>query len=394
MESIRCFRNPGSAGPGSSTAQYGVEKARRVRAFHAGFPEYRRTPLVRLDALARELGAAQILVKDESFRFGLNAFKVLGGSWALGRVIAERLGCAPDELPYERLVSAETRAALGELTFITATDGNHGRGVAWSAQRLGQRCVVYMPHGSARERLENIRALGADASITDLCYDDAVRLAARHARERGWVLVQDTAWPGYETVPRWIMEGYTTMGLEIAEQLSDTVPTHLFLQAGVGSMAGAIAAFFAELYGTQRPRIAVVEPLKADCFYRTAAAHDGRLHAVTEEMDTMMAGLACGEPSPLAWEILRDHADAFVAIPDAVAAEGMHTLGRPLPGDTPVVSGESGASTLGLAVELMRRKEHAPLREALGLDGDSRILCISTEGDTDKANYRRIVWGE
>ena len=264
MEAIRCALNEKTAGPGSAAERYGPETARRVRAFHAGFPAYRPTPLVRLDALARELGAAGIWVKDESFRFGLNAFKVLGGSWALGRVIAERLGCALEDLPYERLVSAETRERLGELTFVTATDGNHGRGVAWAAQRLGQRCVVYMPRGSARERLENIRVLGAEATITEYCYDDAVRLAARHAAERGWVLVQDTAWPGYETVPGWIMEGYTTMGLEIAEQLGGIRPTHLFLQAGVGSMAGAMAAFFTALYGAQRPRIVIVEPLPAD----------------------------------------------------------------------------------------------------------------------------------
>lgn len=392
MDTIRYVKNEKPGEGGRPIKAYGVETARRVRAFHALFPEYRVTPLVQLAGLARELGVRQILVKDESFRFGLNAFKVLGGSWAVGRVIAERLGCAVDELSYARLTSPETRAALGELCFVTATDGNHGRGVAWAAQRLGQRCVVYLPRGTAPERFANIRALGAEASITELSYDDAVRLAARHARESGWVLIQDTAWPGYETVPGWIMEGYTTLGLEIAEALGDAVPTHLFLQAGVGSMAGAITAFFADRYGPRCPRIVIVEPTRADCFYRTAAANDGRLHAVTEEMDTIMAGLACGEPCPPAWEILHRQAEAFVAIPDTVAAEGMRILGNPLPGDARIVSGESGAAAFGLAAELLRRTEHAPLQKALGLDADSRILCISTEGDTDRANYRRIVW--
>lgn len=215
-----------------------LASARRVRAFHASFPEYEPTPLVSLNKLAADLGLASLSVKDESARFGLNAFKVLGGSYAIGRYLARELGIQEDELTYQALMAPEVRERVSRMTFVTATDGNHGRGVAWTASRLGARSVVYMPKGSAAERLENIRACGAEASITDLNYDDAVRLATRKSEENSWVLIQDTAWPGYEQIPAWIMEGYTTLAGEIFDQLTEAgeePPTHLFLQAGVGS---------------------------------------------------------------------------------------------------------------------------------------------------------------
>ena len=195
------------------------EQAAKVQRFHASFPVYKPTPLADLTQTAKALGLGAAYVKDESYRFGLNAFKVLGGSFAIGSYLAGRLGMDISELPYDKMVSEEVRAKLGEVTFVTATDGNHGRGVAWTANRLGQHSVVYMPKGSAAERLANIRAEGADASITDLNYDDAVRLANRQAGEKGWVMVQDTAWEGYTDIPLWIMQGYTTMGYEIVQQL-------------------------------------------------------------------------------------------------------------------------------------------------------------------------------
>ena len=226
---------------------FGPETAETVRRFHRSFPEYAPSALHQLSSLAEKLGVAEIMVKDESTRVGLNAFKVLGGSYAIGHHIAGMLGIDPTLMTRDLLISEDTRKKLGELTFITATDGNHGRGVAWTAKQLRQHCVVYMPAGTAAERLENIRRLGADASIPGPGYDDCVRLAAKHARENGWVLTQDTSWNGYEEIPLRIMQGYTTMALEAAEQLGDTMPTHVFLQAGVGSMAGAVAAFLAAL---------------------------------------------------------------------------------------------------------------------------------------------------
>lgn len=374
-------------------SRFGLKTAEKTMAFHKSFPEYTATPLAELKELAQLLGVQSIHVKDESKRFGLNAFKVLGGSYAIGSYIAKTLGMDIGELSCERMTSPAVKAKLGELTFVTATDGNHGRGVAWTANRLGQKCVVYMPKGTANERLENIRKLGADASIMDFGYDDCVRLARDNAAKNGWILVQDTAWDGYEEIPLHIMEGYLTMGLESIHQLNWNLPTHVFLQAGVGSMAGALAAFFANYCGNhQRPVIVIVEPNKADCFYRTAYANDGRLHTVTGPMDSIMAGLCCGEPCTVAWNILHDYADDFISMPDYVAAKGMRILGNPLNGDPRVISGESGASTTGLVAEILQNESLDWLRSQLRLDASSRILCISTEGDTDKANYRRIVW--
>ena len=377
----------------SAVDRFGPETAERARAFHSSFPEYSPTPLVNLKALSEQLGVASVRVKDESFRFGLNAFKVLGGSYALGSYIAKRLGVDLAQLPYERLISPEVREKLGPVTFVTATDGNHGRGVAWTANRLKQNCVVFLPKGSAEERLRNIQTLGADASVTDLNYDDAVRHAKACQDQYGWVLVQDTSLPGYEEIPGWIMEGYTTMAAEIREQLQGEKPTHLFLQAGVGAMAGAICGYFTALYGdAERPVITVVEPDQADCLYRTAKANDGQMHPVTGDMRSIMAGLCCGEPCAIGWEILRDHADHFVSIPDTVAAKGMRVLGNPLPGDARVISGESGAATMGFVAEVLTNPALTDLKQQLALDSDSKILCISTEGDTDRENYRRIVW--
>lgn len=367
------------------------DRLKQVRRFHESFPQYAPTPLAELPETARQLGAGKIWIKDESKRFGLNAFKVLGGSYAMGRILAERLGVPVDQISCDLLTDPETREKLGDITFVTATDGNHGRGVAWSASQFGQKSVVYMPKGSALERLENIRAAGADASIVDGNYDDAVRLASRRAEEQGWILVQDTAWPGYEDIPRWIMEGYCTMGLEALEQLPEA-PTHIFLQAGVGSMAGAMAGLFTAALGEKKPIITIVEPNKADCLYRTALADDGELHFVTGEMDTIMAGLACGEPCSIAWEVLKNCADHFLSCPDSAAAKGMRILGNPAGCDDRIISGESGAAALGCAASILTNPNLAWMKEKLGLNEQSRILFFSTEGDTDRENYKRIVW--
>lgn len=373
--------------------RFGVENAKKVNAFHRSFPEYSRTPLVDLSHLAEMLGVKSIHVKDESYRFGLNAFKVLGSSYAIGRFLAEKLGTDLSELSYEKMTSPETRKKLGEMTFVTATDGNHGRGVAWTANRLGQKSVVYMPKGTAPERLANILALGSDASITDMSYDDAVRLSCANAKKYGWTVVQDTSWDGYEEIPGWIMEGYTTMANEAVEQLNGEKPTHIFLQAGVGALAGGLTGFFADLYGEkERPVITIIEPNGADCLYRTAEANDGKLHFAGENMTSIMAGLCCGEPCEVAWKVLRDHADYFVSMPDYVAANGMRILGNPLPGDERIISGESGASSFGFVAEVLRNRNLEELRKQLKLDADSRILCFSTEGATDRENYREIVW--
>ena len=367
------------------------DAAAKVRSFHESFPDYSPTPLVKLSGLSERFNVGGIFVKDESFRFGLNAFKALGGSYAIGRIIADRLGIDISQLPFSRLVSDEIKEKTGSMTFITATDGNHGRGVAWTANRLGKRCIVYLPKGTAVERLENIRALGAEAEITELVYDDAVRLARKEADEKGYVLVQDTTLDAYEDIPKLIMLGYTTMALEAVEQLGNIKPTHVFLQAGVGSMAAAVAEYISNYYGAEnRPLISVVEPNGADCIFRTADANDGELHFV-KEPQSIMAGLCCGEPCSVAWDMLRQCTDYFFSIPDSTAVHGMRALAYPVNGDKSVVSGESGASTFGLVCELLGNAELSYLRDELKINDSSVILCFSTEGATDRENYNRIV---
>ena len=270
------------------------EAMQAVLEFHSGIAGYAQTPLVSLPNLAKQLGVGQIFVKDESARFGLNAFKALGGSYAIARYLCGKLNIPIDGNSFNVLCSEEARAKLGTVTFVTATDGNHGRGVAWAAKLLGHKAVVYLPEGSSQERLNNIRALSAEAEITKFNYDGAVRLAYAMSRKHGWVLVQDTAWSGYEEIPTWIMQGYTTMAQEITAQLNGITPTHLFLQAGVGSMAGAVLGYFASLWQNNLPVTVICEPDKAACLYKTAAANDSTLHKVTGRMNSMMAGLCCG----------------------------------------------------------------------------------------------------
>lgn len=365
-----------------------------VRNFHRSFPQYRETPLQELNALSGALGVENIWMKDESYRFGLNAFKVLGGSYAVGKYLAKRLNIDISELSFEKLRSGEIRDKLGDLTFVTATDGNHGRGVAWAAGQLGQKSVVFMPKGSAEARLMNIRKEGAEASITDLNYDDTVRLAKRYAKEHGGVVIQDSVKEGYTEIPTWIMQGYTTIIDEALEQIAQRVnalPTHVFLQAGVGAFAAAIVAYLASAFGNVRPITVIVEPDEAACFFISMEAGDGKPHAVTGFMPTIMAGLACGEPCNLSWEIMKDYADCFISCSDEITIEGMRTLAHPLPGDHRIISGESGAVGLGLVKTILGNSKFDQVKDQLKINKDSRILLISTEGDTDPENYQRVI---
>ena len=391
MKNFDMVMNTKAAERRNDISAFSVEEASKARRFHSTFPVYEKTPLVSLEKLAEKTGVKDIYLKDESYRFGLNAFKVLGAGYAIANEIGKRIGKEITELSAESILSKETKEKIGDITFVTATDGNHGRGVAWTANQLGQKSVVYMPKGSALERLENIRKEGAAADIMDMNYDEAVRLAQKMAEEKGWIVVQDTAWEGYEDIPRWIMQGYTTMGHEIMEQIPEK-PTHIFLQAGVGSMAGAMTGFFSNLYANDKPVIVIVEPAKADCLYQTAKADDGELHIVTGDMDTIMAGLACGEPCTIGWDVLKGYADAFIRCPEYMAADGMRVLAAPAKGDTAVVAGESGAAAFGAMVNLLLDEELAEYKKMLNLEENSRILCISTEGDTDKENYQNVVW--
>lgn len=400
MRPIEFFLNPKRklAGPepqGAPLDDFSAAEAARVLAFHKSFREYAPTPLVSLPGLAADLGLGAVMLKDESKRFGLNAFKVLGGSYAIGRILADRLGRPIEGLTREELASPAVREKLGNITFVTATDGNHGRGVAWTAQQLGMKAVVFMPRGSAAIRAANIRATGAECHITEYNYDDSVRIANAYAMEHGGVMVQDTAWEGYEDIPRWIMQGYMTLAVEALEQmrgLGENAPTHLFLQAGVGSFAGAALGCLSAALGGKTPVTAIVEPHEADCIYKSMTAQDGKAHAVTGEMRTLMAGLACGEPSTISWGVLRDYAAASISCPDYIAANGMRILAAPRPGDASVVSGESGAVTAGILEYIMKDPGGSGMAASLGLGRDAKVLLVSTEGDTSPEIYRDIVW--
>ena len=385
--------------PKSDDAHLGImslDNVKKARAFHKSFPQYTVTPLARLDGQAARLGLGNLCVKDESYRFGLNAFKVLGGSFAMANYIADETGKDVAKCTFDYLTSDQLAKDFGQATFFTATDGNHGRGVAWAANKLGQKAVVHMPKGSTKPRFDNIAAEGAKVTIEEVNYDECVRMAAAEADacERG-VIVQDTAWVGYEKIPSWIMEGYGTMASEAAEQLREMAinrPTHVFVQAGVGSLAGAVVGYFTNLFPDNPPTFVVAECAPAACLYKGAAAGDGNPRIVDGDMPSIMAGLCCGEPNILGWDILRNHVTAFVSCPDWVTARGMRTLGAPEKGDPRVISGESGAVTTGLVETLMLDPEYAELKEAIGLDKTSSVLCFSTEGDTDPEQYRRIVW--
>lgn len=373
-----------------------LDEIKKARTFHESFPQYSKTPLASLDQMAGYLGLDSIYVKDESYRFGLNAFKVLGGSFSMARYIAKETGKKVEDLPYNVLTSEALKKEFGQATFFTATDGNHGRGVAWAANKLGQKAVVFMPKGSTKTRLQNILDENAQATIEEVNYDECVRMAAAAAKETPHgVVVQDTAWDGYEEIPSWIMQGYGTMAMEADEQLSEDGcgrPTHVFIQAGVGSLAGAVQGYFANRYPENPPKVIVVEAESAACLYKGAAKKDGSIQIVDGDMPTIMAGLACGEPNTISWDILKNHVDTFVAAPDWVAAKGMRMLAAPIKGDTPVTSGESGAAPFGTLACIMCMDEYQELREHLGLDETSRVLLFSTEGDTDPTRYESIVW--
>ena len=369
-----------------------VEEVKKARAFHESFPQYEVTPLAEGKHMAAYLGLNRVAVKDESYRFGLNAFKVLGGSYAIARYIAKETGRDVSQMPYSVLTSEELKEEFGQATFFSATDGNHGRGVAWAANRLGQKCVIRMPVGSTENRRQNIENEGAECTIETVNYDDCVRMVAAEAQkaERG-VVIQDTAWEGYEEIPSWIMQGYSTMADEADGQMGER-PTHVFVQAGVGSLAGGVVGYFANKYKENPPIMVVVEAEPAACLYKGAAAGDGEIRIVDGEMPTIMAGLCCGEPNITSWDILKNHAAAFLAVNDDVARRGMRMLAAPMKGDPQVISGESGAAGFGALATIMLEEAYADLRRELKLDETSRVLLFSTEGDTDPDRYKTIVW--
>ncbi|MEM7871706.1 diaminopropionate ammonia-lyase [Morganella morganii] len=374
---------------GKHSPLFSREEAHKALKFHEKITGYHPTPLYDMNDLAALFGVRNILVKDESQRFDLNAFKILGGSYAIAHLLCEKYNMDINDFSFEKLKSTLTE----KMTFATTTDGNHGRGVAWAARALGQKAVVYMPKGSAQERVNHITGLGAECIVTEMNYDDTVRLTMENAKKHGWIVVQDTACEGYTKIPTWIMQGYTTLAAEAVAQMKEMKiqrPTHVLLQAGVGAMAGGVLGYLVDEFGAKDLHSIIVEPDLADCLYRSSLK--GEIVNVGGDMATIMAGLACGEPNPIGWDLMRNCATQFISCEDAVAALGMRVLGNPYGKDSRVISGESGAVGLGVLAAVNYHPERAELMERLGLNSDSVILVINTEGDTDTKHYREVVW--
>lgn len=357
----------------------------RAAAVITSWPGYAPQPLVSLPKLAATLGVASVDYKDEGGRFGLGSFKALGGAYAVFRLLVaelERRGHKPVDVT--ALAAGRLRDAVRDITVTTATDGNHGRSVAWGASLFGARAVIFIHATVSEGRAEAIRSYGAEVVRTSGNYDEAVREAAGAAARNGWFVVSDTSYPGYTEVPCNVMQGYSVM---IAEALAARAlpPTHVFIQGGVGAVVASVTAHMWETYGSAMPAIVVVEPERAACLFASAKA--GRVTAVTGALVTMMAGLACGEPSVIAWPILWGGATAFMTIPDDVAMAAMRLLASGAAGAT-IVGGESGVA--GLA-GLIVAADRPDWRAALKLDANSRILTFGTEGDSDPELYTRIV---
>lgn len=371
-----------------------ADAAKQAKRVHEQIEGYSKTSLVRLSGLAKSLCVKDIFTKNEAERFGLNAFKGLGGSYAMFCILCRELGLDPNMANLDDLKTEKAQERIKNIVFVTATDGNHGKGVSWAGGIFGCKVHVYMPAGSVEVRAEAIRKAGpAEVTITDVNYDKTVELAITESEKNGWYLIQDTAFDGYEEIPSWIIKGYLTMASEITDELEslNVKPTHLFLQAGVGAMAGGVLAYFSDYYGKEKPITVIVEPEEANCIYLSAKTGDGEAHPVLGDPVTIMAGLNCGTPCKSTWPVLRDYAEFYMSCPDFVAAHGMRVYGYPVSGDKKIVSGESGAATMGALSLLCSNENLKDVREAMGLNKDSVIVLINTEGDTDPENYREIV---
>jgi len=348
-----------------------ILKKSNARAFHVSLPNYTPTPLVHLPQLSKIYGVGNIYLKDESFRFGLNAFKSLGASYAINEIL--------DHSPHVK-------------TFCTATDGNHGRAVAWSAAFFNKEAVVYVPKGTTAQRIKAIEDEGAHVEEINGNYDETCAYAKEMSVKNGWELVQDAAWPNYEEIPAKIMGGYFTMFQEMEDSIH-TLPKPkidmVFLQAGVGSFPAAGIAYYLERYGVDRPKIVIVEPKEADAILYSLK--QGKIATSPGNGKTIMAGLNCGTPSLGAWELLKSGVDVAIKIDDTYAEQSMRTLYFPNGSDLKVISGESGASGLAGLMAILQENEFAPIRTALAINEDTNILLISTEGATDIDMFNTIV---
>jgi diaminopropionate ammonia-lyase len=351
------------------------------------WPDYAVTPLYSLNALAADTDLAHIWYKDESQRFGLKSFKALGGAYAVARqlqlALEQKTGTRPD---ITELLDGRWKNEVAELVVSCATDGNHGRSVAWGAQMFGCGCVIYVHRDVSEGRKQAMEAYGAEVIRITGNYDDSVRQADSEAKAHGRIIVSDTSYEGYMDIPKDVALGYTVMLSELVEQLDGEIPTHVFIQGGVGGLASAVCGYFWDLWGERRPRFVVVEPEQANCLQMSARA--GKPVVVEGDLDTLMAGLACGEVSLLAWEILATGADDFMTLSEEAVPATMRMLARGYRQDPAIEAGESAVPGLAAAIRASQNGEFAA---ALGLNRDSKVLVIGTEGATDPELYQQLV---
>ena len=363
--------------------QYSVSEARIISLGSAEdarremrlWPGYEPSPLISLEGVAQKLGVSEVLYKNESMRFGLGSFKALGGAYAAGREVQRQMlarfgiGATITELGSTAFASLARK-----LTLCCATDGNHGRSVAFAAQRYGCRCTVFMHERASRLKVRAIEALGATVVRTPGTYDDSVRIARERASREGWLLIADTGADAHEVIPAEVIQGYGVMALELFEQLGERIPTHVFLQGGVGGLAAGVAGPMSEKFGRHRPYNVVVEPEAAACLLESAVR--GSASSVRGDLRTSMEMLSCGEASPIAWTILKGRIDAFVAIEDVAAESAAGELRAGSACGVPIDVGVSGAAGLGGLMEMGADKQ---ARAQIGLTDDSTVLLFGTE---------------
>jgi diaminopropionate ammonia-lyase len=381
--SIRTLLNPNA---GEILA--GSYPDRAPLQFHRRLPGYEETPLVDAPGLADALGVGKVYVKDESSRLGLPAFKVLGASWAVYRALEERLGGEGFEDYWEEVGDLRERLEpLRPLSLVAATDGNHGRAVARVARLLGLGAKIFVPWDMTLARREAIAGEGAEVVVVEGTYDEAVERSAEEGEDG--LVISDMSWPGYERIPWWVIEGYSTMLWEIEDELArrgEAGPDLVVVQAGVGAFGAAVARHFRSPAASTHPKLMSVEPASADCLLESVAA--ARIVSVPGPHDSIMSGLNCGRPSLVAWPVVSRGIDLLVAVDDEPAREAMR-----LAAEAGVVSGETGAAGLGGLLELLRSEEGDEARRTLGVDGQTRVLLFNCEGATDPDAYRRIVAG-
>ncbi len=364
-----------------------LDVGRSAREEISKWPGYCESPLHKLEGFAARCNVRHVWYKDESERFGLKSFKALGGSYAVARLLLSSIAGETGERPtMDDLFNRKYVDIVSRITVATATDGNHGRSVAWGAQLFGCSCVVYIHADVSMFREQMMADLGADVRRISGNYDDSLRETAKAAAENDWTIVSDNSYEGYLEIPKYVTAGYTVMLAETVSQLAGHIPSHVFVQGGCGGLASSVCGYFWDLWADKRPRLIVVEPEQANCLQLSALR--GELAIVDGKLETLMAGLACGEVSPLAWEILETGGDDFLTLPEKYVAGSMQAMVRGEGNDPSIEAGESAVAGVGALIALANDGQ---ARETLGLSDESAVLVFGTEGATDPDLYKALI---